>query len=94
MESISVIPNVDLKQSEILEGTDTDDVIHVKGGFELVGIPRATEGGQVSVAFVAHPEGAPAPVVFETTFALLATGLRGIAAANDVDLETNRVRGT
>lgn len=95
MEGLHIIPSVDRKASDILDGVPEDKIVHVKGGdMELVGIPRGTEGGQVTVAWIALLPDHETPVVLETTFALLHTGLRGIAAANDIDLETNRVRGT
>lgn len=94
MEGLTILPSSDVKGSEILEGVNPDDVIYVKHGIEVLGIPRGTESGQPTVAIIAHPEGAPAPIVFETTLALLHGAVRGIAAATDFDLETNRVRGT
>lgn len=81
MESITIIPNVDRQSSQVIPSQEAADQATKLTGVEMIGIPRGTESGQPAVIIAGTDPETGKAVYVETTFALVESGVRAIAAA-------------
>lgn len=86
MEHIKVVPNIDRviaaggQPSEHIPTQQEADAALRMTDVELLGVPNGTSRDEPVVMIIGRVEGAPAPIIIETTLALLETCVSGIRA--------------